>query len=135
MIKIKRPPPNSNTGSRPSKRPKTTPTHHSSHAPRPSTSPDHPPAINDSTAARLRQSSPSESEPSKPAKSPKSPPPSFTEVNSLRKQAESYRLAIAELPIHLLDSSWSHRSNRPLDHNHIAHLCHSFQNGSLAHQA
>ncbi|EXA30946.1 hypothetical protein FOVG_17723 [Fusarium oxysporum f. sp. pisi HDV247] len=135
MIKIKRPSPNSNTNPRPSKRPKTTPTH-PSHPTRPSTSPDEPSVISHishNATARLRQSSPSES--SKPSNSQKSPPPSFTEVDSLRKQAEPYRLAIAELPIHLLDSSWSRGSNRPLDRNHIAHLCRSFQNGGLARRA
>ncbi|KAJ9412801.1 hypothetical protein QL093DRAFT_2595038 [Fusarium oxysporum] len=73
--------------------------------------------------------------PSKPAKSPKPAPQTFTEVDSLRKQAEPYRLAVAELPIHLLDFSWSRGSNRPLDRNHVAHLCRSFQNGGLARRA
>ncbi|ENH75993.1 hypothetical protein FOC1_g10000156, partial [Fusarium oxysporum f. sp. cubense race 1] len=50
----------------------------------------------------------------------------FTEVNSLRKQAEPYRLAVAKLPIYLLHSSWSRSSNRPLDCNYIAYLCCSF---------
>ncbi|KAJ9413916.1 hypothetical protein QL093DRAFT_2569888 [Fusarium oxysporum] len=62
-------------------------------------------------------------------------PQTFTEVDSLRKQAEPYRLAVAELPIHLLDFSWSRGSNRPLDRNHVAHLCRSFQNGGLARRA
>ncbi|KAK7582957.1 hypothetical protein V3481_012251 [Fusarium oxysporum f. sp. vasinfectum] len=130
MIKIGRPlPPKSNTNPRPSKRPKTTPTH-PSYEPHhhPSTSPSLTPVVNDTP------SSPPPS-PSKPAKSPKPAPQTFTEVDSLRKQAEPYRLAVAELPIHLLHSSWSRGSNRPLDRNHVAHLCRSFQNGGLARRA
>ncbi|KAK7592348.1 hypothetical protein V3481_006985 [Fusarium oxysporum f. sp. vasinfectum] len=114
MIKIGRPlPPKSNTNPRPSKRPKTTSTHpsHESHH-HPSTSPSLTPVVNHTP------SSPPPS-PSKPAKSPKPSPQTFTEVDSLRKQAEPYRLAVAELPIHLLHSSWSRGSNRPLDRNHI----------------
>jgi hypothetical protein len=130
MIKIGRPlPPKSNTNPRPSKRPKTTSTHpsHESHH-HPSTSPSLTPVVNHTP------SSPPPS-PSKPAKSPKPSPQTFTEVDSLRKQAEPYRLAVAELPIHLLHSSWSRGSNRPLDRNHVAHLCRSFQNGGLARRA
>jgi hypothetical protein len=65
----------------------------------------------------------------------KPPPPSFTEADSLRKQAEPYRLAIAELPINLLNSSWSRGNNRTLDRNHVAHLCRSFRQGNLARRA
>ncbi|KAL6355264.1 hypothetical protein LRP88_10850 [Fusarium phalaenopsidis] len=85
--------------------------------------------------AIMAQKSPVSRLPSPPAKSPKPPPPSFTEVDSLRKQAEPYRLAVAELPIHLLHSAWSRGNNRPLDRNHVAHLCRSFQNGGLARRA
>ncbi|KAG4277692.1 hypothetical protein FPRO04_06935 [Fusarium proliferatum] len=130
MIKIGRPlPPKSNTNPRPSKRRKTTPTH-PSHEPHhhPSTSPSLTPVVNDTP------SSPPPS-PSKPAKSPNPSPQTFTEVDSLRKQAEPYRLAVAELPIHLLHSSWSRGNNRPLDRNHVAHLCRSFQNGGLTRRA
>ncbi|RTE68358.1 hypothetical protein BHE90_017263 [Fusarium euwallaceae] len=124
MIKIGRPlPPKSNPDPRPSKRLKTTPTH-PSREPRLSTSPSLLPVPDDTPSS-----------PSKPAKSPKPPPPSFTEVDSLRKQAEPYRLAVAELPIHLLHSAWSRGNNRPLDRNHVAHLCRSFQNGGLARRA
>ncbi|EGU83467.1 hypothetical protein FOPG_18980 [Fusarium oxysporum f. sp. conglutinans race 2 54008] len=127
MIKIGRPlPPKSNTDSRPSKRLKTTTTHPSHHEPRLPTSPSLLPVPDDT---------PSPPSPSKPVKSPKPSPPSFTEVDSLRKQAEPYRLAVAELPIHLLHSSWSRGNNRPLDRNHVAHLCRSFQNGGLARRA
>ncbi|KAF5965913.1 hypothetical protein FCOIX_12717 [Fusarium coicis] len=119
MIKTGRPlPPTSTINPRPHKRRKTTP----------NPSPSLTSVINDTP------SSPPPS-PTKPAKSPKPSPPSFTEVDSLRKQAEPYRLAVAELPIHLLDSSWSRGSNRPLDRNHVAHLCRSFQNGGLARRA
>ncbi|KAH7150718.1 hypothetical protein DER46DRAFT_512389, partial [Fusarium sp. MPI-SDFR-AT-0072] len=51
-----------------------------------------------------------------------------------RKQAEPYRLAVAMLPVHLLDSSWSCGNKRPLDRNHVAYLWRSFQNGGLAHR-
>lgn len=130
MIKIGRPlPPKSNTNPRPSKRRKTTPIHPSHEPHHPSTSPSLTPVVND-----IPSSSPPPS-PSKPAKSPKPAPQTFTEVDSLRKQAEPYRLAVAELPIHLLDFSWSRGSNRPLDRNHVAHLCRSFQNGGLARRA
>ncbi|KAJ9413922.1 hypothetical protein QL093DRAFT_2107741, partial [Fusarium oxysporum] len=131
MIKIGRPlPPKSNTNPRPSKRRKTTPIHPSHEPHHPSTSPSLTPVVNDIPSS----SSPPPS-PSKPAKSPKPAPQTFTEVDSLRKQAEPYRLAVAELPIHLLDFSWSRGSNRPLDRNHVAHLCRSFQNGGLARRA
>ncbi|KAH7471456.1 hypothetical protein FOMA001_g13813 [Fusarium oxysporum f. sp. matthiolae] len=124
---IKRPlPRNPNTNPRPSKWSKTTLTH-------PSTSPSSIPAVNDTPTQPPR--SPSSPSPSKPAKSPRPSPQTFTEVDSLRKQAEPYRLAVAELPIHLLDSSWSRGNNRPLDRNHVAHLCRSFQNGGLARRA
>ncbi|KAH7173113.1 hypothetical protein DER46DRAFT_623670 [Fusarium sp. MPI-SDFR-AT-0072] len=102
MIKIsRRLPPKSNTNPRPSKRRKITPTH-PSHEPHHhlSTSPSLTPVVNDTP------SSPPPS-PSKPAKSPKPALQTFTEVDSLRKQAEPYRLAVAKLPIHLLYSSWS----------------------------
>lgn len=129
MIKIKRPlPRKSDIDPRPSKRSKTTPTH-LSNAPHLSTPPSLPPVVDDIPSSQTSSS------PSKPVKSPKPSPPSFTEVDSLRKQAEPYRLAVAELPIHLLDSSWSRGNNRPLDRNHIAHLCRSFQNGGLARRA
>jgi hypothetical protein len=129
MIKTgRRLPPKSNTNPRPSKRRKTTPIHPPHEPHHSSTSLSLNPVVNDTP------SSPPPS-PSKPAKSPKPSPPSFTEVDSLRKQAEPYRLAVAELPVHLLDSSWSRGSNRPLDHNHVAHLCRSFQNGGLARRA
>ncbi|RGP70121.1 hypothetical protein FSPOR_4233 [Fusarium sporotrichioides] len=125
MIKIGRHlPPKSSTNPRPSKRQKITTTD-PSREPRLCTSPSLLPV------ADHTPSSPS----SKPGKSPKPAPPSFTEVDSLRKQAEPYRLAVAELPIHLLDSSWSRSSNKPLDRNHSAHLCRSFQNGGLARRA
>lgn len=127
MIKIgRRLPPKSNTDPRPSKRLKTTPTHPSHHEPRLSTSLSLLPVVDDT---------PSSPPPSKPVKSPKPSPPSFIEVDSLRRQAEPYRLAVAELPIHLLESSWSRGNNRPLDRNHVAHLCRSFQNGGLARRA
>ncbi|KAK2686126.1 hypothetical protein QWA68_015168 [Fusarium oxysporum] len=133
-IKIKRPlPRNSNTHARPSKRPNTTRTH-PQHGSRPSsTSPSSIPAVNDTPARPPR--SPSSPPYSKPAKSPRPSPQTFTEVDSLRKQAEPYRLAVAELPIHLFDSSWSRGNNRPLDRNHVAHLCRSFQNDGLARRA
>jgi hypothetical protein len=69
------------------------------------------------------------------AKSPKPFPLSFTEVDSVRRQAEPYRLAIAEFPINLLASSWSRSNNRPLDRNHVAHLCRSFSRGNLTRRA
>ncbi|KAG5746171.1 hypothetical protein H9Q70_011136 [Fusarium xylarioides] len=69
------------------------------------------------------------------AKSPKPSPQSFTEVDSVRRQAEPYRLAIAEFPINLLTSSWSRSKNRPLDRNHVAHLCRSFRRGNLTRRA
>ncbi|KAG8664372.1 uncharacterized protein FPOAC1_013710 [Fusarium poae] len=75
------------------------------------------------------------SPPPKPIKQPKPPPPSFIEVDSLRKQAQPYRLAVAELPVDLLDSSWSRGNNRALDRNHVAHLCRSFRQGNLARRA
>ncbi|KAL3587777.1 hypothetical protein FPOAC2_13676 [Fusarium poae] len=129
MIKTgRRLPPKSNTNPRPSKRRKTTPIHPPHEPHHSSTSLSLNPVVNDTP------SSPPPS-PSKPAKSPKPSPPSFTEVDSLRKQAEPYRLAVAELPIHVLDSSWSRGSNRPLDRNHVAHLCRSFQNGGLTRRA
>jgi hypothetical protein len=53
----------------------------------------------------------------------------------VRRQAKPYRLAIAELPINLLTSSWSRSNNRPLDRNHVAHLCRSFRQGNLARRA
>ncbi|KAH7459119.1 hypothetical protein FOMA001_g20261 [Fusarium oxysporum f. sp. matthiolae] len=131
MIKTgRRVPPQSNTNPRPSKRLKTTPTH-PSHQPRLPTSPSLLPVADHVPSSSPPPPSPS----SKPAKSPKPSPQTFTEVDSLRKQAEPYRLAVAELPIHLLDSSWSRGSNRPLDRNHVAHLCRSFQNGGLARRA
>ncbi|KAM0541484.1 hypothetical protein ACHAPJ_013219 [Fusarium lateritium] len=65
-------------------------------------------------------------------RSVKSSSPNFTEVDSLREQASPYCLAIAELPIELLDYSWSRGNNRPLDRNHVANICRSFQQGGLA---
>jgi hypothetical protein len=53
----------------------------------------------------------------------------------VRRQAKPYRPAIAELPINLLTSSWSRSNNRPLDRNHVAHLCRSFRQGNLARRA
>ncbi|UPK91321.1 hypothetical protein LCI18_002256 [Fusarium solani-melongenae] len=69
------------------------------------------------------------------AKPPKPSPPLFTEVDSVRRQAEPYRLATAQFPINLLTSSWSRGNNRPLDRNHVAHLCRSFRQGILARRA
>ncbi|KAH7182232.1 hypothetical protein DER46DRAFT_670688 [Fusarium sp. MPI-SDFR-AT-0072] len=79
-----------------------------------------------------QQQQPSSSDSAKPSKPS---PPSFTEVNSVRRQAEPYRLAIAEFPINLLTSSWSRSTNRPLDRNHVAHLCRSFRQGNLTRRA
>ncbi|SCO47758.1 uncharacterized protein FFMR_08829 [Fusarium fujikuroi] len=79
-----------------------------------------------------QQQQPSSSDSAKPWKPS---PPSFTEVNSVRRQAEPYRLAIAEFPINLLTSSWSRSTNRPLDRNHVAHLCRSFRQGNLTRRA
>lgn len=59
----------------------------------------------------------------------------FTKVDSLRKQAELYRLAVAELPINLLNSLWSCGNNRDLERNHVAHLCRSFRQGNLVRRA
>jgi hypothetical protein len=53
----------------------------------------------------------------------------------VRRQAEGYRLAVAEFPVDLLTSSWSHGSNRPVDGNHVAHLCRTFRQGNLARRA
>lgn len=62
---------------------------------------------------------------------PKAPPSPFTEVDSVRMQAEPFRLATAELPIDLVSCSWSHGTNRELDHNHINHLYRAFRQGKL----
>ncbi|KFA53719.1 hypothetical protein S40293_09646 [Stachybotrys chartarum IBT 40293] len=60
---------------------------------------------------------------------------SIQKPDSVRKQAEPYRLAVAILPIDLLNQSWSQGSNRDLDRNRVAHLCRSFSEGSLARRA
>ncbi|KAF5230268.1 hypothetical protein FAUST_9889 [Fusarium austroamericanum] len=71
---------------------------------------------------------------SKPSK-PKAPLPPFTEIDSIRKQAEPYRLAIAHLPISALNCSWSHSANRELDPNHVNQLFQSFCHGQLDRQS
>ncbi|KAF4997267.1 hypothetical protein FGRMN_3979, partial [Fusarium graminum] len=80
------------------------------------------------TAVPKRQRGP---EPSKP----KAPPPSFIESCSIRKQAEPYRLAIASLPISVLNCSWSYSANRELDPKHIDQLFQSFCYGQLDRQS
>lgn len=65
------------------------------------------------------------SEPVTSSKS-KAPPPPFTEVDSVRMQAEPFRLATAELPIDLVRCLWSHGINRELDRNHVNHLYRAF---------
>lgn len=61
----------------------------------------------------------------------KAPPAPFTEVDSIRMQAEPFRLATAELPIDLVSCSWSHGTNRELDHNHVNNLYRAFRQGKL----
>lgn len=111
------------------------PDHHHHHQP----STPSPPATQPTTPGSDPPPGPSAGHQQQPSsnstKPPKPPPPSFTEVDSLRRQAEPYRLAIAEFPIDLLTSSWSRGSNRPLDRNHVAHLCRSFRHGNLARRA
>jgi len=57
--------------------------------------------------------------------------PQFTNIKSIRQQAEPYRLATARFPIDALTSTWRIGSNRPIDTKHVQDLCRMFEEQGL----
>jgi hypothetical protein len=55
----------------------------------------------------------------------------FTNIKSIREQAELYRLVTARFPIAALTSTWHIGSNRPIDAKHVQDLCHIFEEERL----
>jgi hypothetical protein len=55
----------------------------------------------------------------------------FTNIKSIRQQAEPYRLATARFPIDALTSTWRIGSNRPIDTKHVQDLCRMFEEQGL----
>jgi hypothetical protein len=55
----------------------------------------------------------------------------FTNIKSIRQQAEPYRLATAKFPINALTSTWRIGSNRPVDTKHVQDLCRIFEEQGL----
>ena len=55
----------------------------------------------------------------------------FTNIKSIREQAEPYRLATARFPIAALTSTWRIGSNRPIDAKHVQDLCRIFEEERL----
>lgn len=62
-------------------------------------------------------------------------PPTFQETNSIRKQAEPYRITVAKMPLDALTCRWSNGSNRQLNKSHVQKLCGLFMEGKLARQS
>lgn len=59
----------------------------------------------------------------------------FQETDSIRKQAEPYRIATAKIPIDALTCIWTIGDNRQIDQSHVQKLCESFKRGELARQS
>jgi hypothetical protein len=55
----------------------------------------------------------------------------FTNIKSIREQAEPYRLATARFPIAALTSTWRIGSNRLIDAKHVQDLCRIFEEERL----
>ena len=55
----------------------------------------------------------------------------FTNIKSIRQQAEPYRLATARFPIDALTPTWRIGSNRPIDTKHVQDLCRIFEEQHL----
>lgn len=59
----------------------------------------------------------------------------FQETDSIRKQAEPYRITTAKIPIDSLTCMWAIGDNRQIDQSHVQKLCKSFMRGELARQS
>lgn len=55
----------------------------------------------------------------------------FTNIKSIREQAEPYKLATAKFPIAALTPTWRIGSNRPIDAKHVQELCRIFEEQHL----
>ncbi|KAL7939928.1 hypothetical protein V8C42DRAFT_158414 [Trichoderma barbatum] len=62
-------------------------------------------------------------------------PVAFQETDSIRKQAETYRITTARIPIDALTCTWTTGDNRQVDRSHVQRLCESFMRGELARQS
>jgi hypothetical protein len=59
----------------------------------------------------------------------------LTDTESIREQAEPYRLATAKFPLNALTPVWTTGSNRPIDQKHAANLCRIFKEQNLQREA
>lgn len=59
----------------------------------------------------------------------------FQEADSVRQQAQPYRLVTARLPIAALTQTWSIGKNRRVDRQHARNLCSVFMQGGLQRRA
>src|SRR6185437_9907432 len=59
----------------------------------------------------------------------------FTDVDSVRRQAQPYLLATAKFPIDALTYTWSIGSNRRVDRSHVKFLCGMFMRNRLERRA
>ena len=55
----------------------------------------------------------------------------FEDGESMREEAQPYRIVTARMPIHALTSTWSLGRNRPVDAHHIRRLYNIFAQGGL----
>lgn len=67
--------------------------------------------------------------PGRPAKRSRKDEPFEESTNgqSVREQAEQYRLATAKFPLNALTPDWTIGSNRPIDAKHVQTLCQIFE--------
>ncbi|KAF5483091.1 hypothetical protein CGCA056_v015152 [Colletotrichum aenigma] len=59
----------------------------------------------------------------------------FTETSSARERARPFLLAVARMPIDVLDTAWSVGRNRPINAAHVQELLHAFRSGGLERRA
>ncbi|KAF4474785.1 hypothetical protein CGGC5_v016501 [Colletotrichum fructicola Nara gc5] len=59
----------------------------------------------------------------------------FTETSSARERAQPFLLAVARMPIDVLDTAWSVGRNRPINAAHVQELLHAFRSGGLERRA
>ncbi|KAG9249376.1 uncharacterized protein F5Z01DRAFT_641249 [Emericellopsis atlantica] len=73
--------------------------------------------------------------PQRPAKAARvvdKPRATVRTTESVRQQARAHLLAIARLPVDLLQTEWRSGQNRPLDHAHVQDLYKAFEKGGVA---
>lgn len=59
----------------------------------------------------------------------------FREGESVKERARPFLLAVAEMPVDVLDTTWSVGQNRPIEQDHVHELKEMFKKGGLERRA